>query len=293
MNLITQITKPSADYELIDSGDAEKLERFGSVVLRRPDPQALWSKSLSVEKWEAADGHYFGAGKNAKWHLKEGVNEAWTIKVEDIIFNLKLQSFKHVGIFPEHAANWKWIKETIEKNKAKVETPQVLNLFAYTGGATIAALQAGAKVTHVDASRGALQWTKENSVSNGFGEDGIRFMLDDARKFVEREMRRGVHYHGVIVDAPAYGKGANKEVWDIELDFLSLVESVKKVLHSEPLFVILNGYSAGYSAIAYAENLKSLKNQFGGEIEAGELTIEDSTEGKKLLPAGICARWRK
>ena len=294
MNTIIQKTIPSKDYELIDSGDGEKLERFVEVVLRRPDPQAFWSKSLDVEKWKEADGYYFGEGKSAKWiFANKNLEQDWQIKIEDIVFNLKLQKFKHLGIFPEQQPNWNWITETIKKSKGKIETPMILNLFAYTGGATVAALKAGASVTHVDASSGSVDWAKENIISNGLENSSIRYMVDDARKFVEREIRRGVRYHGVIMDPPAYGKGPKGEVWDIEKDFLPLIESVKKVLHSEPIFVLLNGYSAGYSSIAYAQNLISLTEKFGGKVESGELTIQDSGPHNNLLPAGIFARWSK
>lgn len=282
------------DYELIDAGGLEKLERFGDVVVRRPEPQALFPKKLDEGEWKKADAEFLGTGKG-KWKFNRELDKEWQIILEDISFELKFavsnNAFKHLGIFPEQYSNWKWIKESIQKETLRGLTPQILNLFAYTGGATIAALQAGAQVTHVDASSGAIEWAKRNAELSGVSDKPVRWMVDDARKFIEKEIRRGVKYHGIILDPPSYGKGPKKEIWDIEKDFLELIESVKKLLHHEPLFVLLNGYSAGYSSLAYAENLSSLKVKFGGEIESGELLLE-SKSGMKL-PAGIFARWRK
>jgi 23S rRNA (cytosine1962-C5)-methyltransferase len=280
------------NYELIDSGEAEKLERFGEVVLRRPDPQALWKKELDKKVWDDAHAVYIADKLRGKWQRKKEVPESWNINLDDINIELRLTAdksvFKHVGIFPEQYSNWLWIKETLKKNKLRCPTPQILNLFAYTGGATVAALQAGASVTHIDASSGSIEWAKRNAELSGVIDKPVRWIVDDARKFVEREIRRGNHYHGVILDPPAYGHGPKKEVWNIEDDFLPLMDSIKKVLHNEPLFTLINGYSAGYSALAYAENLSFLK---GGEVEAGELSIED--RGGRHLPSGIFARWRR
>lgn len=295
MNLTLLTTPKLPAYELIDSGDSEKLERFGEVLVRRPDPQALWRKNLPNEEWQNADAEYVSDRSKGKWKFKKELPLEWEIKLADIDFELRFpksaSSFKHVGIFPEQFQNWQWIRETIENNKEKIQTPNILNLFAYTGGATIAALQAGAKVTHVDASTGTIEWAKKNTELSGVRDKEVRWIVDDARKFVEREIRRGIYYHGIVLDPPSYGHGPKKEIWDIEKDFLPLLESVKKLLHSEPLFVILNGYSAGYSALAYGENLTSLKEKYGGEIEAGELSIIDNAG--RHLPCGIFSRWRK
>ncbi len=282
------------DYELIDAGNLEKLERFGDVVVRRPEPQALFLKKLSDIEWAKADAEFIGSGKG-KWKFNKELPKNWQIILDDISFELRFaesnNTFKHIGIFPEQQNNWKWIKEIIQKETLRGFTPQVLNLFAYTGGATIAALQAGASVTHVDASTGAIEWAKRNAELSGVSDKSVRWMVDDARKFVEKEIRRGVKYHGVILDPPSYGKGPKSQIWDIEKDFLDLIEAVKKVLHNEPLFVLINGYSSGYSASAYKENLTPLFEKFGGELESGELLLE-SKSGHKL-PAGIFSRWRK
>lgn len=291
MNLELLTTKALSDYELIDSGEGEKLERFGDFVLIRPDPQALWKKNKTNE-WSEAHAAYVPGKDKGKWDIKKEVPDSWQIVLENINFEIKLSSgkasFKHVGIFPEQYSNWQWIKETIKKSQNQIPNPNILNLFAYTGGSTIAALQSGAKVTHVDASSGSIDWAKRNAELSGVKDKEVRWIVDDARKFVEREIRRGNYYHGIILDPPSYGHGPKKEIWDIEKDFLPLMDSIKKVLHNDPLFVLVNGYSAGYSALAYAESLSFLK---GGYLESGELSIEDSSS--RHLPAGIYARWRR
>lgn len=295
MTLTLLTTPPLPNYELVDSGDGEKLERFGNVIVRRPDPQALWHKKRNEEEWEKADARFMAGTGKGTWKFNREISKIWSISFDEINFELRFpishNAFKHIGVFPEQYENWKWIGDTIKRSKNKFQTPSILNLFAYTGGATIAALQAGASVTHVDASVGAIDWAKRNAELSEASNKPVRWMVDDARKFVEKEIRRGVRYHGVILDPPSYGKGPKKEVWNIERDFLPLLESIKKVLHNEPMFVLLNGYSAGYSALAYAENLADLKKKFGGELEAGELSIED--QAKRNLPSGIFARWRK
>ncbi|MDD5165158.1 MAG: class I SAM-dependent methyltransferase [Candidatus Pacebacteria bacterium] len=290
-------TKPSADYELLDSGEGEKLERFGTVVLSRPDPQALWKKRLSPADWKKADGS-FGTdvqnrekGERGDWNLKKTVPERWGISFADLKFYIKPTAFKHVGIFPEQAPNWNWMREQIKKGEGEIE---ILNLFAYTGGATIACAQAGAKVVHVDGSKVAIGWARDNAELSGLKDKPIRWILDDVRAFVKREIKRGRKYHGIIMDPPAFGHGAENEVWKIEDDFMDLIESCTEILADKPLFFLVNGYSAGYSAIAYKNNLLSLKDKFGGDIEVGELALEEAkgsmSEGR-LLPCGIFARW--
>jgi 23S rRNA (cytosine1962-C5)-methyltransferase len=294
MTLTLLTTSSLPDYELIDSGDAEKLERFGNVIIRRPDPQALWKKKMDQVEWNNADAEYISEGSKGKWKLNKELPKEWNIKMGEIDFELRFpknaSSFKHVGVFPEQYPNWRWIKETIEKNCEQIQVPNILNLFAYTGGATIAALKAGARVTHVDASSGTIDWARRNAEISGVSNREVRWIVDDVKKFVEKEIRRGNHYHGIILDPPSYGHGPKKEIWNIEEDFLPLITSVKKVLHNEPIFVLINGYSAGYSALAYAENLEDLKGN-GGELEAGELSTEDRSG--RHLPCGIFARWRK
>jgi 23S rRNA (cytosine1962-C5)-methyltransferase len=294
MNLKLLTTSRLSDYELIDSGDAEKLERFGNIILKRPDPQAFWRKKL-VTEWKNFDAEFVSEGAKGKWKFKTEIQKEWNVQIEDINFELRFPKsgtgFKHVGVFPEQSSNWQWINETITEKTSHNFTPSVLNLFAYTGGATIAALQAGANVTHVDASLGSIEWAKRNTEISGVAERPVRWIVDDAKKFVEREIRRGNHYHGIILDPPSYGHGPKREIWNIEKDFLPLVDSIKKILHSEPLFVLINGYSSGYSALAYAENLAAFEEKFGGTLDAGELSIQDKSG--RNLPCGIFARWRK
>ena len=287
-------TKSSPGYELIDSGEGEKLERFGSVVLSRPDPQALWNKRLPVGEWKKANGSF-----DKDWTLKSGLPDRWEISFADLKFYIKPTAFKHVGIFPEQAQNWDWMREKIRGKKESQEEIEVLNLFAYTGGATIACAQAGAKVVHVDGSKVALTWARENAELSGLKDKPIRWILDDVRAFVKREIKRGRKYHGIIMDPPAFGHGSDNEVWKIEDDLIKLIESCTEILADEPLFFLVNGYSAGYSALAYRNNLLPLKEKFGGEIEVGELTLEESMKESakggvgevRLLPCGIFARW--
>ena len=299
------ITKPSRDYELIDSGDGEKLERFGQYILRRPDPQALWRKNLDEKEWKKADASFerppigrAGIGENGKWKKKEGLPTEWTAEIGGLKFYITPTAFKHTGLFPEQEPNWEWIKLKVEsykviKSQNQDNTPiKILNLFGYTGGATLAGLQAGAEVTHVDGSKSAITWAKQNAEASGLADKKVRWIEDDARKFVQREIKRGNKYDAIIMDPPAFGHGANKEVWKIEEDFLNLLDLCEQILSDKPLFVLVNGYSAGYSAIAYENSLEPLIKKFGGQIESGELTIEES-KGGRLLPAGIFSRWFK
>ena len=341
------ITPSSSDYALIDSGDGEKLERFGKIVLSRPDPQALWSKKLTVAEWKKADGFFTREESGGSWSLKSGTPAKWQISLGGLEFWIKPTAFKHTGLFPEQAVNWKWAQDAIERLKIerlkdsindgealrkgegalrarrreheeffskKISVPQnpsatrslnpeILNLFGYTGGATLACAKAGAKVVHIDSSKSAVTWARENAELSGLKDAPIRWIIEDARLFVEREIKRGRKYDAIIMDPPAFGHGANDELWKIEEHFLPLVENCMKLLSDRPLFFLINGYSAGYSAVAYENVLLSLKEKFGGETEIGELTIEEdrSKEANKqeskdesqrrLLPAGIFARW--
>ncbi len=309
--MIILSTKPSKDYELLDSGDGEKLERFGLYILRRPDPQALWKKNLTAQLWKQADASFLratigrtGGSENGKWTKKDGIPSEWYVEMQDLKFLIKPTAFKHTGLFPENEANWIWIKEQISKrisltSKTSNLKPKVLNLFGYTGGATLAGLSAGAEVTHVDGSKSAITWAKQNAEASGLADKKVRWIEDDARKFVQREIKRGNKYDAIIMDPPAFGHGANKELWKIEEDFLKLLDMCFEILSDNPLFVLVNGYSAGYSAVAYENCLKPLVEKFVGQIESGELTIEESLKNDgqaksgRLLPAGIFARWTK
>ncbi|MEK7609842.1 MAG: class I SAM-dependent methyltransferase [Patescibacteria group bacterium] len=332
MSNISQIliTAASSDYELLDSGDGEKLERFGKIVLSRPDPQALWEKKLSTSEWKKSDGNFTRGEKEGSWSLKKNVLAKWQISFGDLKFWIKPTAFKHTGLFPEQLPNWEWLRKLISsvalvgatdspdlseakrrENSSRRESAQhgdieVLNLFGYTGGATLACAQAGAKVVHIDSSKSAVAWARENAEISGLKDAPIRWIVEDARVFVEREIKRERKYDGIIMDPPAFGHGPTNELWKVEEHFLSLMEDCKKLLKNKPSFFLVNGYSAGYSAIAYANNLLELKNKYGGEIEMGELVIQESgTKGQesqdketnkegtqaRLLPAGIFARW--
>jgi 23S rRNA (cytosine1962-C5)-methyltransferase len=287
------ITPPGPDYELLDSGEGEKLEKFGQFVLSRPDPQALWKKNLSKEEWDKADAYFTRGTAGADWTYKPGfVGEKWPISFGGLKFWIKPTAFKHTGLFPEQQPNWDWLRKTIEASIAErspEDVPEVLNLFGYTGGATLACAQAGAKLVHIDGSKAAVTWARENSELSGIGDKPMRWIMEDARTFVERELRRDRHYDGIIMDPPAFGHGPDNELWKIEVDFLELLDNCKKLLKPKPLFFLINGYSAGYSSIAYGNNLLPLREQFGGTIETGELTIQEKSG--RLLPAGIFARW--
>ena len=288
MNPKIIITEPSADYELVDSGDGEKLERFGKVLLRRPDPQALWKKT-DESLWKDAHGYFVREGRDGKWNFTKDVPEKWTINFSDLTFNIRPTAFKHTGIFPEQSSNWNWTREQIKNAGREVS---VLNLFGYTGGASIACAQAGAKVCHVDASKASIGWAKDNAESSGLSETAIRWILDDAKLFVQKEIRRGNKYDAIIMDPPAFGRGPDGDVWQIEDDFVKFVEDCKKLLSDTPLFFLVNGYASGYSQLAYLYNVGDLVQKFGGEVESGEIAIRESKSGR-LLPCGIFARWHK
>jgi 23S rRNA (cytosine1962-C5)-methyltransferase len=281
------IIEDTEGYELIDSGEGEKLERFGDFVLRRPDPQALWSKNLETE-WENADASFETNEKGGKWQTKD-VPEKWTAKIGDVTFELSRSTFKHVGVFPEQAPNWNWISDKIKKADRPIK---VLNLFGYTGGATIAASLAGSEVVHVDGSKTAITQANKNAELSGADSNPIRWIPEDARKFVEREIKRGSKYDAIIMDPPAFGHGAKGERWIIEKDLVSLIALTKKILTPDPLFYILNGYAAGYSSIGYAQMIDWLIEKHDGEIEHGELLFKEK-DRDRFLPAGITARWSK
>ncbi|MFZ3043914.1 MAG: class I SAM-dependent methyltransferase [Minisyncoccia bacterium] len=278
------IAEPWADYELLDSGDNMKLERFGSVVVARPETQALWRKQ-KPELWESAQAVFAFRDKKGAWDVKKPVPEPWELSWHDTRFTTQLTGFKHTGVFPEQAPNWEWSKTQIEK----LEKPQVLNLFGYTGIASVVAAQAGAFVTHVDASKQSLDWAHDNARRSGVGEDTIRWILDDALAFVKREARRGAKYDGIILDPPAFGRGAKGEVWKIEEALPELLESLKEILSDKSgSFFLLNGYAAGYAPRAFAQAVESTFGETDGEC--GELFIQESSS-ERVIPAGIYVRF--
>lgn len=280
----TIITKGWADYELLDSGDGEKLERFGQIVLRRPDPQALWHKLLPGEKWNSADASY-----DKQWKGRKNISDSWNIEADGMRFALKLSTFKHIGIFPEQKENWGWIEEKVRSAGKPI---LVLNLFGYTGGATLAVLKAGGEVVHVDGSKTAITWAKENTNLSGLSEKPVRWILDDALAFVKREIKRGNKYDAVIMDPPAFGHGPEGEVWKIEEHFLEILDLLPDLLSLKPYFILINGYASGYSNMAYNNALLPCISKNGGVLRTGELALEESIS-ERLLPSGIYARWSR
>lgn len=281
--------KKQKDYELVDSGEGKKLERYGSYLLIRPDPEALWKKNLSIDIWDKAELKFTRNEIRTKWIIKEGVPKNWNILFGGFIFSIKPTSFKHTGLFPEQLPNWEWVEKKIKTRKEKIN---VLNLFAYTGGATLACAKAGAEVCHVDGSKTAVAWARENAELSGLGNAPIRWIVEDVIIFLKREIKRGRKYDAIIMDPPSFGHGPKDELWKIEEHFLELMKCCREILSDNPLFVVINGYTAGYSAIAYQNNLIEMMKEYKGDIEIGELTIEESGSDR-LLPCGIFARWSK
>ena len=284
------------EYELIDAGEGKKLERFGIYTMSRPDPEALWKKSLDDKEWLKADLEFIRNGTKNKWIIKNGIPNNWDIEFGGLKFNIKPTSFKHIGLFPEQLPNWEWM-EGIIKNyelgiKNEKQKPTVLNLFAYTGGATLACAKAGAEVAHVDGSKNAVEWARVNAKLSGLEDAPIRWLIEDVVTFLKREVKRGRRYDAIIMDPPSFGHGPKDELWKIEEDFLNLMNLCKQVLSDDPLFILINGYTAGYSSIVYENNLIDLMKDYKGKTESGELVIEES-KSKKLLPCGIFARWSR
>jgi 23S rRNA (cytosine1962-C5)-methyltransferase len=285
--------KPQKEYELLDSGSGSKLERYGSFVLERPDPEALWKKNLSEETWNEAQLKFVRTGTRTKWITNGSVPGSWNISFGHFTFAIKPTSFKHTGLFPEQLSNWEWTEKIIKDNQSKYDQPiSVLNLFAYTGGATLASAHAGAEVCHVDGSKTAVAWARENAELSGLADKPIRWIIDDVTLFLKREIKRGRKYDAIIMDPPSFGHGPKDELWKIEVHFLELMDLCKQILSDDPLFILINGYTAGYSPIAYENNLKDIMKDKKGKTEIGELTIEESHTGR-LLPAGIFARWSR
>ncbi|MEK7144595.1 MAG: class I SAM-dependent methyltransferase [Patescibacteria group bacterium] len=276
------IAKSCGDYELLDSGDNEKLERFGSIILARPETQALWAKQRP-ELWADAHATFTFKDKKGSWQIQKPVPDSWTVVRTGLPLIARLTSFKHTGIFPEQSPNWEWLTQVIRPEM------KVLNLFGYTGAATVTAALAGASVTHVDASKQSLDWAHENAKLSSVGEDKIRWMLDDALAFVKREARRSATYDGIILDPPAFGRGAKGEVWKIEDDFSTLLTSLKEIFSDKPgSFFLVNGYAAGYAPRSFAQAVESTFGETGGEC--GELHIKESSSDR-VIPAGIYARF--
>ena len=278
------------DYELIDASLGYKLERWGNVVLLRPDPQVIWDKGDLLEKYrDIINAVYYRSNKGGgHWENLKNVPSSWKINYKDLVFNIKQMGFKHTGLFPEQAVNWEFMINKIKKANRKIK---VLNLFAYTGGASVACLSAGAEVTHVDSSRGMVDWCRENVNSSGYGDASIRYLVDDVVKFVQREIRRGNKYDAIIMDPPSYGRGAKGEVWDIEKNLNYLVSICSEILTSNPLFFLINSYTTGLSATVLYNLLElNINKKYFGNISCGEVGLP-ITNDNLVLPCGIYGRW--
>lgn len=277
------------NYELIDSGEGRRLERFGDYILDRPDPQIIWNKNLGIDVWEKCDAYFKRISEDkGKWIINNKIPEKWIMEHNGIKFYSKLTPFKHTGVFPEQSVQWDYVYERLKSESRKLN---VLNLFGYTGIVSLFAAKAGVFVTHVDASRPAITWANENRSLNNENWP-IRWIVDDALKFTGREIKRGVKYDAIIMDPPAYGHGPTGEVWDFNRDFPKLLYNCKQILVDTPLFVLVNAYAISSSSITLANTLNDALKQFGGQIENGELTLKE-TSGGRLLSTGIWARWSK
>ena len=277
------------DYELIDCGGGEKLERWGSYLLVRPDPQAIWDTPRTDPRWNRPHGRYARSSTGGGQWAKKDVPERWTVDYKGLTFNIKPMNFKHTGLFPEQAANWDFCMDAIRRAGRPIS---VLNLFAYTGGATVACAAAGASVCHVDAAKGMVAWAKENAQSSGVADRPIRWIVDDCAKFVQREIRRGHTYDAVIMDPPSYGRGPSGEVWRLEENLWGFVELVTQVLSEKPLFFLINSYTTGLAPSVLTYILESLvTKKHGGHTESEELGLPVTNTGL-CLPCGATGRWR-
>lgn len=278
------------DYEVLDTSNGEKLERWGDYFLVRPDPQVLWDTPKKLRQWKKPNGHYHRSHKGGgQWEFFD-LPKTWDIQYKELKFHLQPFSFKHTGLFPEQAVNWDWFSDKIRKANRPVK---VLNLFAYTGGATLAAAAAGASVTHVDASKGMVNWAKENAQLSGLREKPIRWLVDDCVKFVEREIRRGNHYDGIIMDPPSYGRGPKGEIWKIEEKIYPFIELCTKILSDDPLFFLVNSYTTGLQPAVLTYMLETqVAAKFGGKVVSDEIGLSVSSNGL-VLPCGASGRWEK
>lgn len=279
------------EYKILDMADGEKVESWNGIVLRRPDPQIIWKDKNNPEIWKKTDATYHRSNTGGgAWEKNKKIPDSWQVHYKDLTFNIKLMGFKHTGLFPEQASNWDYMIDKIKKSNRKIS---VLNLFAYTGGATVACASAGADVVHVDSSRGMVDWAKENIKSSNLEDKYVRFIVDDCIKFVQREIRRGHKYDAIIMDPPSFGRGANKEVWRVEDNLYELVELCTEVLSDDPLFFLINSYTTGISSTVLKNILElTINNKYKGIVTNGEigLPMENSNI---VLPCGIYGRWEK
>ena len=277
------------DYEVIDTSSGEKLERWGQYTLVRPDPQVIWHTEKKNPGWKKMNGHYHRSKSGGgEWEVFN-LPQKWQIHYKELTFNLQPFSFKHTGLFPEQATNWDWFSDKIKKAGRPVK---VLNLFAYTGGATLAAAKAGASVVHVDASKGMVTWAKENAHASGLQDAPIRYIVDDCKKFVEREIRRGNKYDGIIMDPPSYGRGPGGEVWKIEESIHDFIKLAAQVLSDDPLFFLVNSYTTGLQPAVMTYMVSTELKKFGGKVTAEEIGLPVTSNGL-VLPCGASCRWEK
>lgn len=278
------------DYEVIDTSEGEKLERWGKYILLRPDPQVIWNTPKKNPAWKKLNAHYHRSKKGGgEWEFFD-LPEQWSIHYKELTFHLKPFSFKHTGLFPEQAANWDWFSELIKNANRPIK---VLNLFAYTGGATCAAAKVGASVTHVDASKGMVTWAKENAAASGLAEAPIRWIVDDCVKFVEREIRRGNHYDAIIMDPPSYGRGPKGEIWKIEEKIHAFIGLCEQLLSDEPLFLLVNSYTTGLAPAVLSYLIATeIIPKHGGFVESNEVGLPVSDNGL-ILPCGAAGRWQR
>ena len=277
------------DYKILDMADGQKLERWGEIILARPDPQIIWKEKTYPEKWKNINATYHRSKTGGgAWEYKKKMPNQWQIKYKELTFNIKPMGFKHTGLFPEQAVNWDYMINKIKNAKREIK---VLNLFAYTGGASVACLYAGASVCHVDSSKGMVSWAKENVASSNLSDKKIRYIVDDVVKFVEREIRRGNKYDAIIMDPPSYGRGANGEVWDIEKDLFNLVKLCNTLLSDDPLFFLINSYTTGLSS-KVLETILNMCISKKGLITSGEVGLKEKNSDV-VLPCGIYGRWEK
>ena len=279
------------DYEVLDATDGERLERWGKYILVRPDPQVIWNTPRTAREWKKYDARYVRSNTGGGRWTDHDLPERWQIKYKDYLtFNVKPMNFKHTGVFPEQAANWDFIRDTVAEASAK-RPVRVLNLFAYSGGATLAAAAGGAEVYHVDASKGMVAWAKENAQASGLADRKIHWIVDDCAKFIQREIRRGRKYDGIIMDPPSYGRGPSGEIWKMETSFFPFLQETAKILSDDPLFVIINSYTTGLapSAVGYASDVVFAETH-GGRTQVGELGLPVKSSGI-MLPCGSTGRW--
>ena len=278
------------DFSVLDTGDGEKLERWGKYILRRPDPQVIWPKQ-NPDLWNRADAWYHRSSKGGgEWEFKQTLPERWELAYGGLLFHVRPTGFKHTGLFPEQAANWDWMAGMIRTAVTQGYRPRVLNLFAYTGGATLACAAAGATVCHVDAAKGMVQWAKDNHSLSGLPAESVRWIVDDALKFVQREIRRGNRYDGILMDPPSYGRGPGGEVWKLEDKVFELVDACSQALSDTPLFFLLNAYTTGLQPAVLSNLLRiAVQGRHGGSTEAGELVLPVESGG--VLPCGASGRW--